>query len=60
MTPGYNEWKIRRINDALPPSAVASVDEEFPSEIELLIRELKQEKTTLTKEIACLKEEKNQ
>ena len=60
MTSGYNEQKIHHANDALPLSVFVSVDEEFPSEIELLRYEFKQEKTTLTKEIAHLKKEKSQ
>jgi len=62
VTPGYEEWRVRRINDILissndGPSRIPV--KEIPSEAELLTKEFSQERVKLQQEIARLKEEKS-
>ena len=63
MTPGYDEWRIHCINDALLLFGIGTLQipvNEFPFEIELLKQEFEQEKATFAKEITRLKEENSQ
>ncbi|MBA0670947.1 hypothetical protein Goklo_024500, partial [Gossypium klotzschianum] len=64
MTPEYNEWWVRRINDNIPGPSQGdnqSIEEHlrvFPSELEIIKQDFEKKNAELEKKIEQLEEEK--
>ncbi|MBA0877815.1 hypothetical protein Goshw_001338 [Gossypium schwendimanii] len=63
-TPGYNEWRVRRINDNIPGPSQGdsqSIEEHlrvFPSKLEIIKQDFEKRNAELEKKIEQLEEEK--